>query len=353
LSAPEAIAWAGPDILDAAPVQRADGDLLVLDAQGGICCLDLRTQAITWLGTVALPEQPMKEEEGGRFWITPRWRLYASADGAFAAAVFDGGRHGVVVQLTEGCSATMPLDGGDYHPETVPFSACFMEVGRQTVLLHRTAWNRLDASDPRTGRLLTERGPTQYAAQGERPEHYLDYFHGELRPGPGGSTLLFDAGWVWQPVGVPRVLDVQAWLAGNVWEAEDGPSVQWLNLREDWNFPACWTDGGHIALGGMGDWDDEEFETAAAPPGVRIVDVRAEAQAQASARTLRMDLAPQELFSDGYLLFAAHAGCTSAWRLDTGERMQVVEGFAATHHHRQRGLLLEVAPRAIRLQRAA
>ena len=106
MSAPEAIAWAGPDILDAAPVQRADGDLLVLDAQGGICCLDLRTQAITRLGTVALPAQRMEEEEGGRFWITPRWRLYASAEGACAAAVFDGGRHGVVVQLTEGCTVT-------------------------------------------------------------------------------------------------------------------------------------------------------------------------------------------------------------------------------------------------------
>jgi len=138
----------------------------------------------------------------------PGYELPASADGEFAALVFDGGRQGLVVDLAP-FRVALRLDGGDYYQNTVPFSACFLSFQGDTVLVHRTAWNRLDASDPRSGRLLTARGPTSYE-NGERPPHYLDYFHGLLRPSPSG-TLLFDAGWVWQPAGVPCVFDAAAW----------------------------------------------------------------------------------------------------------------------------------------------
>lgn len=334
--------WTGPGLLDVAEVRRSDGDLLALDASGGISCINLQSMAITPLGTVALPQHPAQDSRP--FWITPRWRLQASADGAFAAAVFDAGRHGFVIDLDR-FEITMLLDGGDYHEETVPFSACFMQVNGRTVLVHRTQWNRLDLSDPRSGRLLTERDTT-YHEEGERPPHHLDYFHGELRPSPAG-TRLFDAGWIWQPVGVPRIFDVAPWLSSNVWESEDGPSERWLNFREDWNFPACWLDDNCIALGGMGDWDDDEFETAAAPPGVRIVDVRRESLVP--DRKLSMSTEPHELFTDGRLLFATHENSTSAWSLETGECTKVLEGFAATHHHLRQRQLLEVRPRQIRV----
>lgn len=332
----------GPEMLDVAEVRRPEGDLLALDASGGISCIDLHSMAVTPLGRVEL--SPPSAGNLDSFWGRPRWRLHACADGAFAAVVFDGGRHGRVVDLNR-FETTMQLDGGDYHEKTVPFSVCFMQVNARTVLIHRTAWNRLDASDPQSGRLLTERDTTSHE-KGERPPHHLDYFHGELRASPSG-TRLFDAGWVWQPVGAPRVFDVVPWLSSNVWESEDGPSAKWLNLRDDWNFPACWIDDDHIALGGMGDWDDEEFETTAAPPGIRIVDVRGETRGH--DRKLAMGTEAHELFTDGRLLYAGHGVSTSVWSVASGQCVRVLDDFAATHHHLSRRRLLEVKPHSIRM----
>jgi len=105
-----------------------------------------------------------------------RRRLHVSRDGEFAAVVNDYGRHGQLVDLRSG-NVTVELDGGDYDQDTVPFSFAFTNVGGRLVAIHRTAWNRLDISEPATGKLLTERGPTSYQHGEPRPEHYLDYFH--------------------------------------------------------------------------------------------------------------------------------------------------------------------------------
>lgn len=333
--------WTGPDLLDAAPVARVDGDLLVLDAAGGIYCIDLQSGSIVLLGTLAL--QAPAIENPGRYGVASRWRLQASADGAFAAVVFDGGSCGFVIDLDD-FKITLTLDGGSYYPETVAFSLCFLSLRGAAVVVHRTAWNRLDASDPRTGAPLTQRGPTSYV-DGEAPLHYLDYFHGRLHPNPSGSRL-FDDGWAWQPVGIPRVFDAAVWLTDNVWESEDGPSVRWLTYSDDWNFPACWIDDDRIALGSMSDWNDEEFASDPAPPGVRIVDLSQ--PSTTPDRKLPMSAHPDALFAHGRSIFAAHGTDTSTWSVDTGDCTQVLREFRATHHHRQRQELLEVTPRRIR-----
>jgi len=334
--------WNGPDLLDLVAVERADGDLLALDADGGLHCIDLGSGRIARLGRVDLPAQAI--ENPGAYDLHSRWRLHASADGAFAAVVFDGGSAGLVVDLAP-FRVVLRLDGGDYYPDTVPFSACFLAFQGRSVLVHRSDWNRLDASDPRSGRLLTARGPTRYE-NGECPPHYLDYFHGLLRPSPSGA-LLFDAGWVWQPAGMPCVFDAAAWLGSNVWESEDGPSKRRLALRDDWNLPACWIDEDHIALGGIAQWDEEEAENVAAPAGVRIMDVRQ--GTTAPDRILVMSAEPRELFSDGRSLFATLDGDTAIWSLRSGERSAVIGGFAATHHHPRRRMLLQALPRRIRI----
>ncbi|ATE71614.1 hypothetical protein CNO08_09785 [Lysobacter capsici] len=333
--------WTGPDLLDAAEVRREDGDLLVLDAAGGISCIDLESGAIALLGTVILREQTI--EDDGRYGVASRWRLHASVDGAFAAIVFDGGSDGFVVDLDD-FRITLKLDGGDYYPDTVAFSLCFLSLRDAAVVVHRTAWNRLDASDPRTGALLTQRGPTSYV-DGKAPPHYLDYFHGRLQPNPSGSRL-FDDGWAWQPVGIPRVFDAAAWLSDNVWESEDGPSVRWLSYCDDWNFPACWIDDDRVVLGHMSNWNDEEFASDPAPPGVRIIDLSQ--PGATSDRKLPMSAAPHALFSDGRSIFAAHGPDTSVWSVDSGDCTEVLHEFQATHHHRRRKELLDVKPRRIR-----
>jgi hypothetical protein len=65
----------------------------------------------------------------------------------------------------------MTLDNGGSHAETVPFSLAFACHRGQDVVIHRTAWNRLDVSDPATGRLLTARGPTGCGWGEATPEH--------------------------------------------------------------------------------------------------------------------------------------------------------------------------------------
>jgi len=333
--------WTGPDLLDAAEVRRVDGDLLVLDAAGGISCIDLESGAIALLGTVILREQTIDDDD--RYGVASRWRLHASADGAFAAIVFDGGSDGLVIDLDD-FRITLQLDAGSYYPETVAFSLCFLSLRGAAVVVHRTAWNRLDASDPRTGALLTQREPTTYI-DGKAPPHYLDYFHGRLQPNPSGSRL-FDDGWAWQPVGIPRVFDAAAWLTGNVWESEDGPSVRALTYSDDWNFPTCWIDDDRIALGSMSDWNEEEFASDPASAGVRIVDL---SQPDTTPdRKLPMSAAPRALFSDGRSIFAAHGSDTSVWSVDGGDCTRVLDGFQATHHHLHRRELLEVTPRRIR-----
>ena len=149
-----ALDWTGPALLDAAEVRRTEGDLLLLDADGGISCIDLDSGAVVLLGKVVLQEPVIEHRDAHG--VASRWRLHASADGAFAAIVFDGASFGFVVDLND-FRITLQLDGGRYYPETVPFSLCFISVHGTTALIHRTAWNRLDASDPRTGALLTAR----------------------------------------------------------------------------------------------------------------------------------------------------------------------------------------------------
>ncbi|TQM84034.1 hypothetical protein FHX81_6472 [Saccharothrix saharensis] len=82
----------------------------------------------------------------------PRPALHTSPDGRHAAVVTDFGRHGVVVDLVTG-EPVLSLDRGDYRYRHTPFPVAF--VGG--VLVTATDWNRLDAFDPATGRLLTDR----------------------------------------------------------------------------------------------------------------------------------------------------------------------------------------------------
>jgi len=64
--------------------------------------------------------------------------------------VNDYGQYGQVIDLRSG-KITLNLDGGDYCPETVPFSFGFASWQGNVVVIHRAAWNRLDISDASTG----------------------------------------------------------------------------------------------------------------------------------------------------------------------------------------------------------
>ncbi|MDQ1924110.1 hypothetical protein [Massilia pseudoviolaceinigra] len=337
------LSWPALPIMDACPVQAPYGHVLVLTTDGALHGVDLDSGASVELCRVELPELPPDRER-----LPPSLRLHASSDGIHAAIVVDQGQHGIVVETQSG-AITMRLDGGDYHAEQVPFSACFLRHEGRNVLVHRTDWNRLDAADAATGKSLTERTIAAYESGKDLPEHYHDYFHGQLRPSPDGSRL-FDDGWVWQPVSIPLAWSVTDWLGSNPWESEAGASVVRVAMRDDWNTPACWVSERHVALWGTADWDEEEFEESGKGPGVRILDATVQAALSADARwPMDMDEKSRvlDLFSDGKRLYAAADTGMTVWDLATRAQIGDLPGFTPRFHDAARAALVAIGPQTI------
>lgn len=337
------LAWAGLPVVDACTVDADYGHLLLLTGNGTLSGVNLDSGVCTELCSVALPALPHADSTR-RSW--PRHGLRAAPDGRHAAIVVDGGREGVVVDVLTG-RPTMRLDGGNYHEDTVPFSACFVSFQGRNVLVHRTDWNRLDAADPATGESLTERDTeSEEAAQVEG--RHLDYFHGQLLPSPDERRLV-DDGWVWHPVSIPRAWSAFDWLSANPWESECGASAINLTIQENWNTPVCWVGNQHVALWGLENWDAEEEDVEPTQgPGVRILDVTE--SKQSSERRVAMDLDEREvidMFSDGEHLYVAAVTGTTVWHIASGARIAGFPDFIARLHHQRRGSLVAIRPDTI------
>jgi hypothetical protein len=225
---------AGPGIPGSivAAAQRgrsASGGWLLLTSGCALWSLETSEQSGQWL---KLPLELALERDAPLL-------LAVSADGGLAAIANTYGRRGIVVDLI-GKRITMEWDRGDYHLEHCKFPMAFVEHGGRQLLVHATAWNRLDVSDPASGRLLTEREPTEFQAGQERPPHYLDYFQCSLSVSPGGDWIAGN-GWVWHPLGVVTSWSLERWLTENVWESEDGQSKRDLRCVDYyWDGPLCW-----------------------------------------------------------------------------------------------------------------
>jgi hypothetical protein len=319
--------------IDVAPVASdARSTWLLLAADGQIGRFDADSLAWKILARSTVPDEPDHRPWAGH---RLRRRLYACPSGRFVAVVNDHGHHGQLIDLGTG-RVTLTLRGGDYHPETVPFSLTFAQHRGRTVVIHRTDWNRLDITDAATGRLLTERSPTSYRRGQPRPEHYLDYFHGALHRSPGGRWLA-DDGWVWHPVGVPSVWDLHRWLDDNAWESENGPSRRQLCWRDyHWTTPMCWVGENLLAISGIG--SDGEAMLA----GVRIFDVTTGVE----VITFAGPTGP--LFADAHRLYAAAPHGLTVWDPATGERTGTVPGFIPTSRHPGTGELATIGDRALR-----
>lgn len=306
-------------LLDLAPA--AGRGWLVLTAGMRVARFDADGGAFELLASADVPGEPDHEPWAGH---ELRRRLYGSADGRFAAVVNDYGHHGAVIDLRTG-RRTMTLHGGDYRPDTVPFSVAFAEHRGRTVVVHRTEWNRLDVSDAATGALLSER------TTGRESGHDLDYFHGRLHVSPDGEWIA-DDGWVWSPAGLPVVWSLRRWLDGAAWESEDGPSREVLCQRwYHWNSPMCWVADGLFAVSGLGTDDDALLD------GVRLFDAATGTPAQAFP-------GPRgELFADARRLYAATADGLEIWDPLTGELTGRVSGFVPSWHHSRAGELAAIS----------
>jgi hypothetical protein len=224
----------------------------------------------------------------------------------------------------------------------------FAEHDAGPVLIHRTDWNRLDVTLASTGELLTAREPTSFQQGEERPEHYLDYFHGRVVVSPD-DRLVADDGWVWHPVGVPTSWSVQDWLHANPWESEDGESQAQLGLRTYyWDHGMCWVDNERLAIEGIGDDDQDMTE------GVRIVSAvdsePSNTQRGRVGRCTQEFAGPKGLFfSDGDRLFSADGETLKVWDIATGELSATIAGFSPTHQHKSGRELFQVVGRPARL----
>ena len=142
----------------------------------------------------------------------------------------------------------------------------------------------------------------------ERTPHYLDYFHCGLLVSPD-QRWIAEHGWVWHPFGIVTAWSLDAWLGGNIWESEDGPTRRSLaSAAYFWDGPMCWLDHRRIATWGLGD-DDPLL------PAVRVFDVEDD-------RELEWFPGPRgDLVYDGGVLVALDAECSTAWNVERGTQL--------------------------------
>jgi len=310
----------GP-LLDLRPMPAGDRDCwLGVTAHRELVELDLDRDEVRCIAT--LPEQlfELAEREGlddSDSRDPPALTLHVSRDGRLAAIVQQGhGLAGLVIDLETG-EHLMPLTRDTYCAEHCIHSFAFLEYSGRTLIVHATAWNRLDVHDPRTRELLTPRGPTSYTRDKERPPHYLNYFHCRLTVSPDQRRIV-DDGWVWQPVGVLTTWRLDRWLTDNVWESEDGESRKTLAYCDQWDGPLCWIDEHRVAVWGYGE-DDRLLEA------VRIFDVEHGTESWFAGPT-------GEMIFDRVLLTFGSTGAT-VWNVDRGIRLLVDPHPAPTRYH--------------------
>ena len=249
--------------------------------------------------------------------------LLIAPNGRFATLANTREQHGLVVDLQSG-QLTMPLMRDKYHIEHSDFSLAFAEVDGQLLLIHATEWNRLDFSDPHTGKLLSVRPTPMVNRDHSRQPHYLDYFHCSLAVSPDAQWIV-DAGWAWTPAGIPRAWSLPRWVTDNVWESEDGSSLKsltqrWSYYNYDWDLPMCWLDNEHIAIWGYGIYD-------AVLSAAVIYNARTGAE-------VRWFPGPSGAFIfDTYLFTLSPQEGLTGWDVTQGERVLSAPHFHPTHYH--------------------
>lgn len=259
--------------------------------------------------------------------------IIASPDGKLAAVVEPRGSSGVVVDLETG-DITMLLDRGE-PARAARYPVAFAETDGRVLLIAASAWNRLDAFDPRSGEPLTSR------PVGESQAHQLEYVSSGLSVSPDGAWLV-DNGFTAEGAGLVSAFALAPWLDGNPWEPEDGLSKRYLCQRWDfWDGPLTWIDDRTLAVFGYGpsrasmipavilfDVDTgEPLRWFPGPQGPLVHDVY---PARTVASRDRDHITPDDPVG---LLFSMDESGVSVWDVATGERLLHDAGFQPLRYH--------------------
>jgi hypothetical protein len=308
-------------ILSIQPENDADtSKWIAILSTGELVRIDLTLA--TWMRLAEIPPSVHQ--------ISQNNSLHLSPDNRLVAIVNDRESLGLVLNLLSG-QITMSLNRGNYHAKQTLFPVAFFQSDDDVLLVHATAWNKLDISDPNTGTILTER---EFVAASEKsfPDHYLDYFHNRPIVSPN-STWIAEDGWVWSPVGMTRLWNLKRWLTTNIWESEDGESVKRLTQRAyHWNAPLCWISRNTLAVWGFGN-DDLHMV-----PAVQLFDAE-------TGKRVRWFAGPKKgaLYFDSHLFSTSKEG-TDVWDIETGERLLVDSDLIPTNYHPGSHQFLTVMP---------
>lgn len=312
---------------DIQPIISSPNVWLGLSFDGTLFSIDLTKRSMVALfripeGTLDLNEKAM---------------LRVSHTGDWIAVVNTKGQHGIVADAKSG-QTTLLLDRGNYHEDVSTFSVALFEWEGRTLVVHATAWNRLDVSEARTGMLLTDRSPTSYQQGETHTQHDLDYFHCALTVSPN-QQFIVDTGWVWHPVGVIASWSIPNWLQQNVWESENGDSKrEFCDRAYYWDSPTCWLDNRHLAVWGYG--QDEAWQI----PAICVFDV-------VTGKQDRWFPGPKgNLVFDEHLFSWDKEGMT-VWDVSTGERLAIDETLNPIAFHPGSKNFLSICNASVQISR--
>lgn len=166
--------------------------------------------------------------------------VVASSDGRFVAIVPTNGLLGVLVDTTT-ATVVKTLERSDYHADVSGWAVSMVRRNNRDILICASAWNRLEAFE-----LPSLRSLVAYD-ESDQP----DYFYGLLTASPSGKWVA-TSGWVWHPVGITNVFDVDEWLS-------HGGSPQFRDLAQTdwWDAGVCFLDDERLVM--LGDAPSEEL----------------------------------------------------------------------------------------------
>ncbi len=256
------------DILAINPIEADENSLYLLTQHGDLYYYHIsKQQLIQVYKAITLPILNHREL---RHYGTPVYDMKCSANGKFVAIFVNYGQFGIVIDI-EKQQTILNIDTQNYYEDTVPFSLAFTTFEHDDIIIYRSNWNKLDTFNLTKQSSTTERTIAPY--EDERPEHYLDYFHGALYVSPNAEYIL-DDGWVWQPVAVPSIWSIRTWLTQNPFESEDGTSLTQSCYRDNWGYPMCWINDETVSLWRIELWDEDEFDLKNIPEnklGVHLI----------------------------------------------------------------------------------